>query len=409
MNKYKKVIFVVSISFPLLFIIKPTISQAKEYSSLFISHEVIEKNQLKAETNNDTIQLAIQQLIRKAKRELTLGPYSVVYSKVNPLNVDPHNYSSVSTYWWPDPEKPEGLPYIRKDGVVNPERDFYDKKQSVDFHKGIETLTLAYLYSDDSIYAQRAFYLIRVWFIEDSTRMNPNMKYAQFVPGRSEGRSFGIIESRNFLYVLDYASILHQKGELSTETYQDLMHWAETFLDWLLTSDHGKKEKEAINNHGTWFDVQAMGFAILTNRKDVINEIAGSFYKRRVKNHILRDGQQPEELKRTKAFFYSTFNLLAITQFYQLALHANALPDKNRDSILKSIHQAIDFLYPYALNPEKWPYEQIQGFEGGQACLAEVLLVLGNLYPQENYIHRAKKIPLPLEIRNDLIIKYGIF
>lgn len=376
--------------------------------SLFISLQHIEENRLRVQKEDAILKPAVQRLLNKGEIMLSAGPYSVVYGKANPSGGDPHDYCSMSPYWWPDPDKPDGLPYIRKDGQVNPERNLYDKPQSADFHEAVETLTLAYLYSNDSRFAQRAVYLIRVWFLEDSTRMNPNMTYAQFIPGRSKGRNFGIIESRNFLYVLDYASILYFKGELTQKTYDELMQWAGDFLDWLMNSDHGIKERKTSNNHGTWFDVQAMGFACLAKRVDVMQEIAGSFYSTRVKKHILKDGRQPEELERTRAFSYSVFNLRAMTQFYQLAVGADILSDKERLKILEGINRALDYLYPFALNPGSWPYEQLQGFDGGRAGLVEVLLVLNRYHPNKKYLEKARRIPLPEQSRDYLILRYGM-
>ncbi len=376
--------------------------------SLFISLQHIGENRLKVENGDAILKSAVQRLLNKAEIMLSAGPYSVVYGKANPAGGDPHDYCSMSPYWWPDPEKTDGLPYIRKDGQVNPERMLYDKTQSADLHEAVETLTLAYLYSNDSRFAQRAGYLIRVWFLEDSTRMNPNMTYAQFIPGRSEGRNFGIIESRNFLYVLDYASILHFKGELSQKTYDELMQWAGEFLDWLMTSDHGMKERKTTNNHGTWFDVQAMGFASLANRVDVMTDIAGFFCRTRVKKHILKDGRQPEELERTRAFSYSVFNLRAMTQFYQLVLGTDILPDKDRVKILEGIIRAVDYLYPFALNPASWPYEQLRGFDGGRAGLVEILLVLNRYHPDGDYLKKARRIPLTEQDRDYLILRYGM-
>jgi hypothetical protein len=376
--------------------------------SLFINLQHIEENRLTVERNHDILKPAVQKLLKKAEIMLSAGPYSVVYGKANPAGGDPHDYCSMSPYWWPDPDKPDGLPYIRKDGQVNPERNLYDKPQSADFHEAVETLTLAYLYSNDSRFAQRAVYLIRVWFLEDSTHMNPNMTYAQFIPGRSKGRNFGIIESRNFLYVLDYASILYFKGELSSKTYDELMQWGGDFLDWLMNSDHGIKERKTSNNHGTWFDVQAMGFACLAKRVDVMQEIAGSFYKTRIKKHVLKDGRQPEELERTRSFSYSVFNLRAMTQFYQLAYGADILPDKERVKMLEGINRAVDYLFPYSLNPESWPYEQLRGFDGGRAGLVEVLLVLNRYHPDGDYLEKARRIPLTEQDRDSLILRYGM-
>ena len=386
-------------------IILPSSIQA----ALFVNEKAIEKNRQLVEEGHIELKKAVNVLLSYADELMIKGPYSVVYGKKNPAGGDPHDYCSMSPYWWPDPEKPDGLPYVRKDGQVNPERLKYDKTQSSELHNTVEILTMAYLYSGDSRYAQRAEYLIRIWFLEDSTRMNPNMNYAQFVPGRSEGRSFGIIESRVFLYVLDYASILFKNNELTHDTYKGLINWAEEFLDWLMTSPHGKKERKAKNNHGSWFDVQAMGFAILTQQDNVIRDIAGNLYRSRIKKHILHDGRQPEELKRTRSFFYSGFNLNAITRIYLLAMLNFSLSDSDNEKVLSEIQHALDYLYPYAIKPESWPFKQIGSFEDGRYMLAQTLLILDPFFPDMKYNRRAAKIPLSDVNRQILILRHGIF
>ena len=40
---------------------------------------------------------------------------------VTPPSGDKRDYMSMGPYWWPDPNKKDGLPYIRKDGRINPE------------------------------------------------------------------------------------------------------------------------------------------------------------------------------------------------------------------------------------------------------------------------------------------------
>ena len=70
---------------------------------------------------NEKIELALENLRKTADKALKNDAYSVTHKKITPPSGDAHDYLSYSRYWWPDPEKPDGLPYIRKDGVVNRE------------------------------------------------------------------------------------------------------------------------------------------------------------------------------------------------------------------------------------------------------------------------------------------------
>src|SRR5512142_174353 len=64
---------------------------------------------------------AVERLRRDAAAALGAGPFSVIQKSRVPPSGDKHDYLSFGPYWWPDPKKPNGLPYIRRDGEVNPE------------------------------------------------------------------------------------------------------------------------------------------------------------------------------------------------------------------------------------------------------------------------------------------------
>src|SRR5262245_17435085 len=64
-----------------------------------------------------TLQLALAALLADARKALATKPISVTQkSALLPPTNDKHDYFSLSPYWWPDPSKPDGLPYIRRDG-----------------------------------------------------------------------------------------------------------------------------------------------------------------------------------------------------------------------------------------------------------------------------------------------------
>ena len=384
-------------------------SQGEVPVSLFIDMKVIELNKQKAEAGNNELQETMEQLIAYADEKLSEGPFSVVFSKKNSPHGSIHDYCSMSPYWWPDSTKEDGLPYIRNDGVVNPDRNDYDKTQSSDFRNAVEILSMAYFYTGDNKYSQRAIELLKIWFIDEKTRMNPNMTFAQFIPGRSTGRNFGIIESRVFLYTLDYASVLYQLDQMDDETYGKLFEWNRGFLNWLVTSEHGKKEHNAKNNHGTWYDTQTLGFAILVGDTKVPKDLVSEFIERRLSGHILPSGEQPAELKRTRAFSYSNFNLNAITEFYTLALKNDLLTKKENRTIKNSILRATKFVYPYALEPKGWPYQQIKSFDDGRMKLAQTYFTLDKLYPGKNYWKKAMSIPQDPHNRSVLMLRNDFF
>ena len=55
-------------------------------------------------------------------------------------------------------------------------------------------LAAAYKITGERKYADHAAAHLRAWFIDEATRMNPNLQYAQAIQGRFTGRGTGIIE-----------------------------------------------------------------------------------------------------------------------------------------------------------------------------------------------------------------------
>src|SRR5215475_7674700 len=151
----------------------------------------------------------MEALLHDADNALKAGPFSVTRKGRVPPGGDKHDYLSLAPYWWPDPKGKDGLPYIRRDGETNP-----DSKRDTDapaiaaMSGAVETLAVAYYFTGEERYAERASLLIRAWFLDSATKMNPNLRYAQAVPGHNDGRGAGLIESRHFIKVVDAAGLL---------------------------------------------------------------------------------------------------------------------------------------------------------------------------------------------------------
>ena len=120
-----------------------------------------------------------KQLIQKADALLTVKPFSVVHKTGIPPSKSKHDYISIGPYWWPNPNTKNGLPYIRKDGKINPEtrNNFTDYVEKNNFISAVKTLKEAFFYSDDKKYANKNLEFINTWFFDETTKMNKNVKY----------------------------------------------------------------------------------------------------------------------------------------------------------------------------------------------------------------------------------------
>lgn len=286
---------------------------------------------------------------------------SVIHKTATPPSGDKHDYMSVGPYWWPDPAKPDGLPYIRRDGHINPEfhSDRYDRPALEAMHADLRDLTLAWTVWRKPEDLEAASRVVRTWFLAPATRMNPNLLFGQAIPGHCTGRGIGLIDTAHFPLIIDLALLLHQAGGLTHQDLSDLRAWFTAFLDWMLTHEFGIDERRQHNNHGTWFDVQAAAYALFVGRDDIAREIITSVPHNRIAKHIEPDGRQPHELARTRSFSYSCYNLEAFFTLAEIAQHIgidlwNArLPDG------RGLRPAIDFLAGYLRTDEPWPYEQL--------------------------------------------------
>jgi len=305
-------------------------------------------------------------LIMRADRTLEQKIVSVVQKRTTPPSGDKHDYQSQAPYWWPDPEKPNGLPYIWRDGRVNPEArgDFMDEEAKDRFFSTVNRLGMAAFYTEDPRYAQRVVTWLEAWFIDPQTCMNPNLQYAQFVPGRNQGRCIGIIEWSGVGNLITPIQLLHAGGFIPEPTYLGIRKWFEDYLQWLLTSENGRQEGTRLNNHGTWYDVQVAGILLFLDKKDEARKLLEAVKTKRIACQIEPDGRQPRELARTKSLSYSKMNLSAFIKLADLGKKVGVDLWGYETEDGRSIRKAQAFLEPYLSKKKKWPYRQLGLNEG---------------------------------------------
>ena len=387
--------------FFLCFLILNTNLPAQKSQGIFIDFSETQQVKKQLQQKNSEFLPAYHALIEKADLALKEGTFSVMDKKRIPPSGDKHDYLSGGPYWWPDPSKPDGLPYIRKDGEVNPEMrgENVDPPAKSKMMENVETLAWAYYFSDEKKYATIAIELLEVWFVNPDTKMNPNLNFAQGIPGRMEGRGIGIIDFAGINKVISPIQILMNDELLSTSSEKELLNWFEQYYKWLHTHKYGKDEDKYFNNHGTWFDVQAVSIALLINKTGEAKKRLETKTKKRIASQIEPDGSQPHELARTKSLSYSTMNLRGFCQLANMAdkLNIDLWNYKTKDG--RGILTAFEFLYPFVNGDKKWTYPQITSLEQSIESLKFNFYVAAKKTGNKNYLKIAQSIPKP---RTDL-------
>jgi hypothetical protein len=314
----------------------------------------------------------------RAEEALSHGPFSVVDDALVPPSGDKHDYLSVGPYWWPDPAKPDGLPYIRRDGEVNPERNQGDAAAMGKMNGAVKSLALAYWLTNDERYAEHAAHLLRVWFLDEATRMNPHLEYAQAIPGRCAGRGIGIIDTTGWIELPDRVVLLARSPHWSSADHEGLQRWFDAYLEWLLTSKHGRDERAAVNNHGTWYDAQVAAFALFVGHHNVAADILSQVGDERLARQVEPDGSQPHELARTKSWGYSVFNLTAYLDLARLGEHVGVDLWHFQTVDGRSLRTALDFLVDHLAGTRRWLYPQLGGWHP-EALLGPLLMAAHGL------------------------------
>lgn len=288
-----------------------------------------------------------------------------------------HDYYSEGRYWWPDADNPDG-PYIRRDGIANPQNFSGHKNALRNLSEMVTTLTAAYEISGDEKYALRAIDHVKAWFATSATRMNPNLLYGQAIKGISTGRGIGIIDTLRLINVALSVELLEESGLLKGSDLIAVKGWFGDYGDWLTTHPYGYDEKNNNNNHSTWWGAQVAAFARVADRPDLL-KTADAQFKSQLPIQVATDGSLPDELGRTKPFHYINYTLRAWATYAEL-LSTNSqsfwshtfttnLPPYVKDqgearnpeepkasAATVSLKDAMAYALPYFKEPATWPY-----------------------------------------------------
>lgn len=349
-----------------------------------VDAEAAERVRTAVEKGDSRLKPLYDRALRDADKLLDEPDPTVVDKGMTPPSGDKHDYISMGRYWWPNPDTKDGLPYVRRDGHSNPELKKFDRDRLGRFSANLRRLTGAYLLAGRTEHARKMASMLRTWFLNERTRMNPNGTYAQMVPGRNDGlgRPEGILDLYSLIDAVDAATVLERDNLLSKKEMKALRAWFSAYVDWLLTSESGKGEYAAKNNHGIAYDVQTVVYARFAGRDEVARELIETFAERRLEKQIEADGKQPRELARTTAFGYSTYNL---THMLDMCVAARTMGMDLYDAADGAIDRAIGYLIPFLGNQEQFPYKQIKDWRGVEQNFAQQLLRASRLKENAEY------------------------
>ncbi len=326
----------------------------------------LQQTKLRLDRGDRELRAAVRALRARADNWLDQGPWTVVDKPRPAPGGDVHDYLSQAPYWWPTTpptaDNPWGCPYVQRDGERNPEVDSGTDRQDVEkTFDSVYDLSLAWYYTGERRYARKAGQVLRTWFLAPATRMNPNLDHAQFIPCRFDGRAIGIVDfSQSFTSVLDALALLDTGAPGWTRSDRaGMAKWNRDFLGWLRTSDFGKEEAAATNNHGTFYDMQLAALAYATGDRELARRTVLGVRSTRIAAQIAADGSQPQELTRTRSWHYSTFALVAHTRLAAIGRHVGVDLWAYQGPAGQSLFRAVDYLLPAATGAAAWPHPEL--------------------------------------------------
>ncbi len=304
-----------------------------------------------------------QEVIKSGDAALKYVANPVTNKTQMPPSKDKHDYLTYAPYRWPDPSKPDGLPWIARDGIVNPvsrgaDTDFNRKTV---FFDAIENLAWSYYFSDEPKYAKKAIELIKVWYLNPETKVNPNLNFGQVVPGIADGRNAGLHEWKPQAAVITALQIFEAKGLLPADVKSGMLKWFTAYLNWLTTDSMAISTAFTGQNHANYYNHQLVGLMMYLGKNDEANALVEDAKKTRIADQILPDGTQPKEMGRTKSVSYATGNLWLLTELTVMGrkLGVDLWTYESEDG--RSLKKAYAYLMPFILNPQDWPKQQITG------------------------------------------------
>ena len=320
-----------------------------------------------------------------------------------------HDYFSQADYSWPDPAKPDGLPYVNRDGWSNSDTFLEHRRAMVRLARGVGALGAAFKMTGDRKYADAAVAHLRAWFVTPETRMNPSLRFSQAILGSVTGRGVGIIDTIHLIEVAAAIEVLGARGGLAPADAAPIKAWFREYLTWLTTSEYGIDERERGNNHGTCWVMQVAAFARMLGDQATLDYCRTRFKAWLLPNQMFQDGSFPLEMRRTKPYGYALFQLDQLATVAQILstprddLWAFRLPDG------RSLRLAVEFMYPFIADKSRWRLPADVMYFDYWPVRHAALVFAGLAYREPKYVDLWKKLPadpVMTEIQRNMPVRY---
>ena len=341
-------------------------------------------------------------ILKAANQYLNEAPITITASHSPRSAGGMHDFFSEGDYWWPDSHNPNG-PYIQRDGLSNPDNFNDHRRALMRLSVQVPALAAAWRITRNERYAKQAARHLRAWFLDPSTRMNPNLQYAQAIHGRFTGRGIGVIDTIHLVEVARAIEVLKDSSALSMTELGGLTQWFTDYLQWMTTSRNGIEEREAKNNHGTCWTMQVAAFAQLVGDEKLLAYCRDRFKSVIVPNQIATDGSFPQELRRTKPYGYSLFNLEAMATICRILSTAadNLWTFESSDG--SGMRRAMEYMTPFIRDKKAWPLKPDVMYDREWPMRQSSLLFAGLAFGRSDYLELWKK--LPADSRVDEVVR----
>jgi hypothetical protein len=295
--------------------------------------------------------------------------------------------------------------------MTNPDNFVRHRHAMVRMSIHVGALVSAYRITGDERYAKHAITHLRAWFVDEPTRMNPNLLYAQAIKGRFTGRGIGIIDTVHLIEPARAAQLLEKSGQLNGDDLAAIKKWFADYLTWMTTHEYGIAEMNAKNNHGTCWVMQVGAFASFTGDQEKLAMCRQRYKQVLLPNQMAADGSFPEELRRTKPYGYSLFNADAMaTVCWILSTPTDHLwefttPDG------KTMRSGVAYIYPFIKDKSTWPLKPDVMYHEFWPVRSPVLLFGGLAFKESKYLDTWKTLeatPTNEEVIRNLPIRYPV-